>query len=252
MRQLGILPTTSFSMTPLAVKLGPLTLTPGTVASAAASFGSGGTLMALTMPSAAALAIQSDSKTRSLQAILARGADNSPATFTIGERYPIVTAVVTYSAATSGASVGGGIPANSVPSFNYADIGLKVKVTPHVHGNGDITLTLESTSTALGTVSVNGNPTIENREFSSQMRLTEGETVILSGMRIHTNSLTMTGLPGLSEIPGLGLLFGQRVTNRDDDDLIMIITPHVVRLGAGQTAASAAIAAPDHTVPVLK
>jgi general secretion pathway protein D len=254
MRTLGILPTQTFSITPLAIKLGPLTLTPGTVtaAAAAATFGGGGTLMALTMPSAAAEAILSDSKTRSLQAILARGSDSSPATFTIGERYPIVTAVVTYAAASSTGATSTGIAGNSVPSFTYADIGLKVKVTPHVHGNGDITLVLEMTSTAIGTVDANGNPTIENREYSSQMRLTEGETVILSGMRIHSDSLTLTGLPGLAEIPGLGLLFGQRATDKEDDDLLMIVTPHVVRLGSGQGAASPTIAAPEHTVPVLK
>jgi len=251
MRQLGILSTQSLSITPLALKAGPLTLTPGTVTAAAAMFGGGVSLMALTMPSATAEAIFSDGKTRSLQAVLVRGSDSQPATYTLGERYPIVTAIVTYASTGANSASTSGVPANSVPSFNYADIGLKVKVTPRVHGNGDITLALESTSTALGTVSVNGNPTIENREFSSQMRLREGETVILSGMRTRSDSLSLTGLPGLAEVPGLGLLFGQRTTNTEDDDLLMIITPHVVRLGSAQATAQA-IASPEHTVPVLK
>jgi general secretion pathway protein D len=208
--------------------------------------------MAVTMPSATAQAVFSDAKTRSLQDILARGSDSQPASFTIGERYPIVTAVVTYAAASSTAGSNTGIPGNSVPSFNYVDIGLKVKITPHVHGNGDITLTLESTSTAVGTVDANGNPTIENREFSSQMRLREGETVIVSGMRIQSDSLTVSGLPGLTDIPGLGLLFGQKAKDLEDDDLLMIITPHVIRLGPAQMASSPTIASPDHRVPVLK
>jgi general secretion pathway protein D len=251
MRTLGILSSQSFSLTPLAAQIGPLTLTPGTVAAAAATFGGGGTLMALTMPSAAAAAVFSDAKTRSLQDILARGSDNSPATFTIGERYPIVSAVVTYAAASTTSAPSTGILGNSVPSFTYADIGLKVKVTPHVHGNGDVTLTLESTSTAIGTIDANGNPTIENREFSSQMRLKEGEVVIVSGMRIHSDTLTLTGLPGLADVPGLGLLFSQHAVDKEDDDLLMIITPHVVRLGSAQATAQA-IASPEHTVPVLK
>lgn len=252
MQQLGILSTQTFSITPQGLKAGPLTLTPGMVTAAATTFGGGAALMALTMPSATAQLILSDSKTRSLDALLVRGSDSLPALFTIGERYPIVTAIVSYASVGATNASTSGVPANSVPSFNYADIGLKVKVTPHVHGNGDITLALESSSTALGSVSVNGNPTIENREFSSQMRLTEGETVILSGMRVRSDSLSLAGLPGLAEIPGLGLLFGQRTSNHEDDDLLMIITPHVLRLGSGQLASSPAIAAPDHTVPVLK
>jgi general secretion pathway protein D len=254
MRTLGILPTQSFSLTPLGLRLGPLTLTPGTLAAAAsaATFGGGGTLMALTMPSAAALAVMSDAKTRSLQDILSRGSDNSPATFTVGERYPIVSAVVTYAAASASGTSSAGIAGNSVPSFTYADIGLKIKVTPHVHANGDVSLILEATSTAIGTIDTNGNPTIENREFSSTMRLREGEDVIVSGMRMQSKSLTLTGLAGLADIPGLGLLFGQRATNDDDDDLLMIIKPHVVRMGPAQSGVSQAIAAPEHTLPVLK
>jgi general secretion pathway protein D len=251
MRQLGILPTQTFSLTPLGLKAGPITLTPGTVAGAAAMFGGGVTLAALTMPSVTAQLIQSDGKTRTVDAILVRGTDGQAATFMIGERYPIVTAIVSYAGTGSGTPTNG-VPANSVPSFTYADIGLKVKVTPHVHGNRDVSLTLEATSTALGTVSVNGNPTIENREFSSQMRLTDGETMILGGMRIRSESSTLGGLPGIAEIPGLGLLFGQRTTNHDDDDLLLIITPHIVRLGTAQTAAPLAINSPEHTVPVLK
>jgi general secretion pathway protein D len=252
MRTLGILPTQMFSITPLSTNIGPLGNTPGTVTGGASTFGGGSTLMALTMPSATAQAVFSDAQTRTLQDVLARGSDGQPAKFTIGERYPIVTAVVTYAAASSAAGSNTGIAGNSVPSFNYVDIGLKVTITPHVHNNGDISVALEATSTGIGTVDANGNPTILNREFSSAMRLREGETVVLSGMRIHSDTLSLTGLPGLASVPGLGLLFGQRAKDLEDDDLLMIITPHVIRLGAAQMASSPVIAAPEHTVPVLK
>jgi general secretion pathway protein D len=252
MRTLGILPTQTFSITPLSTNIGPLGNTPGTVTGGASTFGGGSTLMALTMPSATAQAVFSDAQTRTLQDVLARGSNGQPAKFTIGERYPIVTAVVTYAAASSAAGSNTGIPGNSVPSFNYVDIGLKVTITPHVHNNGDISLALEATSTGIGTVDANGNPTILNREFSSAMRLREGETVVLSGMRIHSDSLSLTGLPGLASVPGLGLLFGQRAKDLEDDDLLMIITPHVIRLGPSQLAVSPVMASPDHMVPVLK
>ncbi|GEM_PF-5597613 len=263
MRQLGILPTQTYSVTPLGTKLGPFRLvsatnntTTGTATNttptAAATFGGGGTLMALTIPSASAEAVFSDGKTRSLDSILARASDGQTAKYNIGQRYPIVTAVVTYAAASAGSATSGGIPANSVPSFNYADIGLKVEVTPHVHPDGEITLALKSTSTALGATSVNGNPTIENREFETQMRIADGESVVISGMRQQSNSVTTSGLPGLANIPALGLLFGQRVNTDSDDDLLMVVTPHIVRWGAGQTSTSNTIFAPEHTIPVLK
>ena len=84
------------------------------------------------------------------------------------------------------------------------------------------------------------------------MRLREGETVIVSGMRIQSDTLSVSGLPGLANIPGLGLLFGQRAKDLEDDDLLMIITPHVIRLGPGQLTVSPPMASPDHMVPVLK
>src|SRR5207245_657206 len=100
---------------------------------------------------------------------------------TSGVRYPIVTAIVSY-AGSGGTRTNNGIPANSVPSFQYVDLGIKVKATPHIHGNGDITMTLEATSTALGAGTFNGNPTIDNREFNTQLRLGDGQTLILGGM----------------------------------------------------------------------
>ena len=250
-RQLGFLPTQTYSLTPLGTKAGKLGLTPGAASAGSVLFGGGASLMAVTLPSAALQAAFSDSRSRTSTTITQRATDNQAATFTSGIRYPIVTAIVSYNSGVANTATASGVPTNSTPSFTYVDLGIKLKVTPHIHGDGDITLTIEATSSGLGATNFNGDPVIENREMSTQMRLRNGEPVILAGMLSRNASKSFSSLPGIGQIPGLRLLFGQTSTSSDDDDFLLIVTPHVMRMGANQTENPRATASPDHAVPVL-
>jgi general secretion pathway protein D len=256
-RQLGFLPTTTYSLSPVNTSFnfsgGRLSTTTGAATgtpAGTATFGGGNSLMAVTMPSASLLAAFSDSRTRSSTVITERATDGQVATFTDGIRYPIVTAIVSYNTGASSTTTSSGVPANSTPSFQYVDLGIKLKVTPYVHGDGDITLKIEATSTALGADNYNGDPVIENREMSTQMRLHDGEPVILAGMLTSNDAKSLAGIPGIGQVPGLQFLLGQRSDSRNNDDFLMIVTPHIMRMGPNQTGNPRAIASPDHTVPV--
>jgi type II secretory pathway component GspD/PulD (secretin) len=121
-----------------------------------------------------------------------------------------------------------------------------------MHGNGEITLALEATSSGLGAQNSGGNPTINNTELTTQMRLVDGQTVMLAGMLNKTITNSASGLPGFSSIPGLGLLTSQSIRENDTSDLLIFVTPHLVRAGANQSGLSRAIASPEHMVPVVR
>lgn len=252
-RMLGFLPTQTYAVTPVNKQvniLGRVTPVSGGQPAGTATFGGGISLMAVTLPSAALTAAFSDSHSRTSTTITERASDGQAATFTSGIRYPIVTAIVSYSNGAANQSVNGGVPANSTPSFTYVDLGIKLKATPHIHGNGDISLALEATSSSLGSANFNGDPVIENRELSTQMRLHDGEPVILAGMFTSNDSKSLKSVPGIGQVPGLQFLLGERDDSRNDGDFLLVITPHVLRLGASSNGNPRTLASPDHAVPV--
>jgi general secretion pathway protein D len=115
------------------------------------------------------------------------------------------------------------------PGSEYVDIGLKVKATPSVHPDKEVTLQLEFEIKALTGSSFNGIPVISNRSVTQSVRLREDEPTILAGLldREETNSLT--GIPGLATLPGVGYLFGNRTTSFTDTEFLLVITPRRVR-----------------------
>jgi len=111
------------------------------------------------------------------------------------------------------------------PGSEYIDIGLKVKATPTLHENNEVTLQLEFEIRALAGASVNGIPVITNRTISQTVRLRENETSIIAGLldREETNSLS--GIPGFANLPGLGYAFGTKSKNSTDTELLILLTP---------------------------
>ncbi len=144
----------------------------------------------------------------------------------IGERVPIPTTTFNTSN-----TVGG----NIVPltTFQYTDVGIQIQIEPRVHHNKEITLkvTIEVSNISGFVEGGNGQrqPLIGTRTIESTIRLRDGETNFLAGL-IRTEELeTESGIPGLSDIPVLGRLFSNN--NRDDTrtDVILTMTPHIIR-----------------------
>jgi hypothetical protein len=115
------------------------------------------------------------------------------------------------------------------PGSEYVDIGLKVKATPQLHDTKDVTLQLEFEIKALSGNNVNGIPIISNRTVTQTVRLKENETSLLVGLLNQDETKTLSGIPGLAPLPGVGYLFGTRSNSFSDDELLFLITPRRVR-----------------------
>jgi general secretion pathway protein D len=124
----------------------------------------------------------------------------------------------------------GSIAQTPYPGSEYVDIGLKIKATPYVHPNHEVTLQLEYELKALSGNNTNGIPIISNEQMSQTIRLKEGETSIVSGLMDNQKTKSITGLPGLAKIPYLGYLFGTNNDSYTNNELLILITPRELRI----------------------
>ncbi|HKV26494.1 MAG TPA: FG-GAP-like repeat-containing protein [Candidatus Acidoferrum sp.] len=126
---------------------------------------------------------------------------------------------------------GGGVAQQPYPGAEYEDLGVKIKATPSMHTDGDVTLKLEFEIRALAGSSINGIPVLSNRSLSQTVRVKEGVPTLIAGLLDNQETRTLTGLPGFSTFPGgLGYLFGQRNSTDQNTEMIILITPYKLRL----------------------
>ncbi len=125
---------------------------------------------------------------------------------------------------------GAGIAQQPYPGAQYEDLGVKIKTTPTVHPNDEVTLQLEFEIRALAGANINGIPIITNRTLSQTVRLKEGEPTIIGGLLDNQESRTLTGLPGFANLPVAGYFFGRRDTTAQDTEMVILVTPHKMRL----------------------
>ena len=139
-------------------------------------------------------------------------------------------------------SIGGGLGSSSAqtgyPSAEYEDLGLKIKATPRLHQNDEVTLQLQFDIKALSGSSINGIPILSNRNIEQTVRLRENETSVISGI-LQSNQLgSNSGLPWTSTLPAVGLLTGENTTNIQKTELLILVTPRSLR-------------SPAHDVPAI-
>ncbi len=113
--------------------------------------------------------------------------------------------------------------------YNYEDVGVKIKVEPRVHHNGDITLKIDSAVKTLKAGSVAGRPDLGNREIKTFARLRDGETAVFGGLLKDEEQKSLQGIWGLSDVPILGKLLGNTHRNRAKTDVILTIRAVLVR-----------------------
>ena len=116
------------------------------------------------------------------------------------------------------------------PSAEYVDLGLKVKATPRLHGDDEVTLHLEFDIKSLSGSSVNGIPILTNRTLDQTIRLRENQTSVLSGLVEASEARTIGGYPWAATVPGAGYLTGNRTADTRDTETLFIITPRALRL----------------------
>lgn len=196
-----------------------------------ATFGGGITLFGLSVDQLRAGLSVHESSVRTLEHVTLRAGHDREATFKLGSRYPILNA--SFAPVFNNAQIAKVIGNNSFtapfPSVNYEDLGLTLKVKPAVHGTSDVSMQLEMQLRTLGGASLNGVPVISNREFKGGIALKEGEPAVVAGMVSKTDQKSLSGLPGLSRVPLLKTLAAESSKQEEDNELLIVITPYVVR-----------------------
>lgn len=209
-----------------------------------ALFGGGLTQSALELGSTTVNLNVNSSDSRELDQVRLRLDDGEKGTLKLGEKYPIMMA--NYSSPTSGTSglaglLSAGTSSNlssllstlssasmAIPMVQYEDLGLNLTVTPKVLRNGDVALTIDMKLDALSGSSEDGNPILDNRSYSGVVTVKEGEATVVGAEIDKSQSLAISGTPGLSEIPGLNNVTGQDL-QQNYATLVIVMTPHIVR-----------------------
>jgi len=184
-----------------------------------------------TLPGATANAILTDSQTRIIQDPEIRVTDGEKASLKIGERVPVATG--SFEAGVGTTSVAAVSPLVNT-QFQYIDVGVNIDVTPRVHPDGDVSLTLSiDVSSVVGQSNIGGieQPEIgQNKIGPDQIRLRPGEVSVLGGLFQTTNTNSVNGIPGLAKLPFFKYLFSDNRTEVQTNDILIVITPHVLKM----------------------
>jgi general secretion pathway protein D len=191
------------------------------------------------------------SETHALDDIQLRVGDRQSATFRVGERYPITTATYSTASPTATSALAGvsinGVSASSllnaavgspitIPQIQYEDLGLTLKATPTVQRSGAINMKIELKIEALTGGAINNVPVLNNQQFASDVTVDDGETALMVSSLTKSESASLSGYPGLAELPGFQTATADKTTMTDSSSLILLITPHVTRRRSNPTA----------------
>jgi len=155
----------------------------------------------------------------------------------MGSRYPILNASfapVFNTPAIASVLQNGSFQA-PFPSFTYEDLGLTFKLKPSVYPNSDVGLVFEMDFRTLAGQSLNGVPVIANREYKSSITLVDGEPAVVAGSVTQSEQLSLNGIPGLGVVPGINKIMVTNTKMDETDELLVVITPHVIDLSPGQS-----------------
>ena len=188
------------------------------------------------------------SDVRLLDAVTLRGAGGQELDFRSGTRYPVITSTYSSGISSGLASSLSGININgtsaakllqqylgsssnvSIPTFQFEDLGITLKTKPQVQRTGGISLTLDMKIEALAGGSLNSIPILNSRTLTSTINVPAGQAALLASNLSSTEMRSLDGLPGLSELPGFQGTDKNTETNHGE--LLITITPHIIRSGA--------------------
>jgi general secretion pathway protein D len=160
--------------------------------------------------------------------------NNKEATINVGTQLPVVSSFI------SGVGTGTGVdPGTGVGGFNpgvgqslvqFRNTGITLKVTPRVNPGGLVFMEIsQEDSQPLGAdTAVAGNVAVSQRQISTEIAVQGGQTVLLGGLIRDRDSVDKSGVPGLSQIPIVGALFGRNAKATEREELLVLITPTVI------------------------
>ena len=209
------------------------------------TFGGGLSLFGIGVGDASLFASYSKSVGKTHYDALLATSDGQPVTAHYGEKYPIPQTLYTGFAQSASTIY------TPVPQFQQEDLGLALKLTPHVNGEGEVALDVDAEYKSLGTIVLNSVPSVNQRKFTGNVILREGEWAILAGLDQDTLTRGRSGLAGLSDIPGLNQLLSNNTRDHATSQTLILIKPHVTRLPMSATITPQFLLGPVHGFKVL-
>jgi general secretion pathway protein D len=203
------------------------------------AFGGGASLLGLGITNAQLFASVSKTTSESVYHAQLVAVDGLPATLHVGEKYPIITNEYLGNTSSSGTVY------TPPPTISFEDLGLSIKVTPHVTSVDEVALDLEAEFKLLGATTSNGIPIVFNTQYQSKVDVKAGEWAILSGLMTAQEAKSITGLPILSRIP---LLRNNTIT-KDQGATLIVLKPHVTIAPASESASWKVWAGTETRVP---
>ena len=188
---------------------------------------------AVTLPSFTANALLTDNTTKIIQNPEIRSVDGQPAKLRIGDKVPIATGSFQAGVGVGGTAGTGFVNPLVNTQFQYQDVGVNVDVTPRIHPNHEVSLKLSvEVSSVTGQSPIGGisQPIISQRKIEHEIRLKEGESNFLGGLITRSDTRGINGWPGLAKLPFLRYFFSEDTVNTEDDEILIILTPHIVRM----------------------
>ncbi|MGE5644828.1 MAG: type II secretion system protein GspD [Acidobacteriota bacterium] len=180
-----------------------------------ARFFMGNSIFGLGIADAQLFATMNKSYSKTLLDAQVRSLDGSAATFHVGNKYPIL----------AGGFLGQDAALGVVPSFNFEDLGVVLKVTPHANGMDEVSLDVEAEFKVLSGQSLNGIPVISSRKLESKVRVRNSEWAVIGGLMSTTEAKTLTGMAGLMNIPVLGTALRKNDNTRDSTEVLVLMKP---------------------------
>jgi len=241
LRNLGLLPPQSFSA---AINPNVNNTTSGTGTTTTPSSSSGaitleqlrhlnGNELVFSVPTATLNMLLTDSDTKIIQNPEIRSVDGQPAKLKIGDRIPIATGSFQAGVGVGAVGTAGLVNPLVNTQFQYQDVGVNIDITPRVHPDHEVSLKTKievSSVTGQSTIGGISQPIISQRVVEHDIRLKEGEVNILAGLIQRTDTKTLNGWPGLAKIPVLRYLFSTDNVEHQEDEVIIVLIPHIVRL----------------------
>ena len=195
-----------------------------------ATFGNGLSFSGVSLDHLSAALSLNESWARSLSRVTLRAGQGNEATLHVGERYPILNASYApiYNSSAISAVLGNQSYVPPIPSVSYEDLGLSLKAKPVIHGDNEVTLTIELQVRSLTGQSSNGVPVLSNTEYKGGIRLRDGEPAVVAGEISTNDQRSIAGIPGLGDIPLLDQAANDNNKMKEEDELLIVITPHVL------------------------
>jgi general secretion pathway protein D len=179
----------------------------------------------LAVPAAVVNFLESDNHTRLLAKPQLRGAEGTKLTLKLGTSFPVIS--TSYQPIATG-----GAGTNPLNSYSYKDLGINIDMTPRVTLEGDVQLVLTVDDTSFGgnvTIAGQEYPQFNQRTVTTTLRLRDGESNLLAGLLQQNDTNGVTGFPGAIHVPLLRQLFSNNSITGSQDDIVMLLTPHIIR-----------------------